>query len=300
MLSQESIPWTTGVDYITATVREKCHRERFGSLALALLQDERAKGAQVKPWSGKGYQGLGCEHVQYGTREEDDLVRISGPLADYSWEVFYGYADSVSRVDLQTTIWDRQPVLPRLRKIYDWSNSRVGGVRSRPVFDLRQTTLGGATLYCGRRQSAIFGRAYDCGVKHPGPEFEGSIRFEVQAMGRRGWQLCAALKEKLLDHAQRAAWVLAWFEARVDSSKTDSILPTLRQHATATDQAVVLPSLPRVAVGCQRSLAIAAKQWGPTARRLVQAGMGQQLLDSLGLSVSASGELVVSFQVKKR
>lgn len=300
MLPQESIPWTTGVDYITATVREKCHRERFGSLALALLQDERSSGSEAKPWSGKGYQGLRCGSVQYGTRPEDDLVRISGGLADSTWEAFYGYAHSIPRVDFQVTIWDSQPVLPRLRVIDAWADSRPGGRKAKPIFGFRKDTLGGGTLYCGRRQSEFMGRIYDCGAKHRGPEFEGSIRLEVQAMGRRGWQLCAALKDKILDHTQRAAWVLGWFEARIDSSKTDSIIPTLRQLATATDQAVILPSLPRVAVGCQRSLEIAAKQWGPTARRLVQAGMGQQLLDSLGLSVSACGDLVVCNQVKRR
>lgn len=298
MLPQESVPWATGVDYITVTVREKALRERFGSLALALLQDEREKGSEAKPWSGTGYQGLRCGSIEYGTRDEDDIVRLSGSLADYAWEVFYGCGNNVSRVDLQATVWDRRPVLPRLSRIYQWANGRVGGVRARPVFDLRQTTMGGSTLYCGRRQSAFLGRLYDCGVKHKVPEYQGSIRAEVEAHGHRASQLCAALKGELSGQAQRARWVLGWFAARIDSRKTDSIIPTLLQYATAADQAVDLPALPRVAVGCQRSLEIAAKQWGPTARRLVQAGLGQELLASLGLSVSASGDLVLRNQAR--
>jgi hypothetical protein len=250
-------------------------------------------GSQAKPWSGKGYQGLTCGQVEYGTRHEDDLIRIKGALAENVWEVFHGYATGIPRLDLQVTVWDGEDVLPRLQQIYDWAKGRVGGLRSRPVFDLRQTTMGGGTLYVGRRQSPVLGRVYDCGMKHPGKEFEGSIRAEAEVHGRRAWQLAAALRGPMMGQTQRAAWVLSWFEARVDSRKTDGIFPTLRRYATATDQAVILPSLPRIRVGCRRSLEIARKQWGPTARRLVQAGLGPEFLASLGLSISAQGNLVV-------
>jgi len=293
MVSGSIVPYASGVDYLSFTSRTKALREPFEALAISIIDDERLKGVEAKPWRFRDYQGIRCGHVELGTRHNDTLVRISGSLADATWLALYGFADTAARLDLQVTIWDGLAVLPRLQEAYALACERERGPRARPMYDLRQTTVGGGTLYIGTRKSDWLGRAYDTAAKHKEKEYWGSIRFEIEAHDRRALQLSARMACEDWQGPQKAAFVCGWFAARLGSLPNASELLCACRRNDFDSSSGNLPLLHRSVSDSARMLETARVQWRKNARALVDAGMGEQLLECLGLRVSASGELEV-------
>ena len=109
----------SGVDYLTITVQSPSAREDLYARAIDGIKTNGGD-ASIKPWNFKGYKGLRCEGLSWGTRDDSDICMLSGYDASAAWDVFLPVAENISRVDLQTTATLTKP-WPRLtHTYYDW------------------------------------------------------------------------------------------------------------------------------------------------------------------------------------
>lgn len=299
MLTSSSINrMAAGVDYFTGVCKKGKYEGLFQEISVRLLEGERTRGNLVRPWNWKGYQGLRSGAIEAGTRGDSSIIRISGVAADKTWLEVYPLTTSVARVDVQLTVFDGRDITQELNTIYQWAKERPGGLNGRPKFRLIQGTDGGITLYVGSRKSDVMGRMYDTGKKHKEMEYQGGFRGELELHAGRAAHMCAQLYETEQREALAAQTSVAWLHDRTGPHKSFSAcLSSPLFSGSIASTAMWLP-LPRRVTDCQRALQCARIQWRKNAQMLVAKGYGQDLLNCLGLSVSASGVLELSDTLK--
>lgn len=198
-----------GVDYVTATCNEKSLARRIGTLAELWLASEQAAGNTVREWSGYGYFGLASGSVQFGSRADSVLVRVTGPSAQTKVGDVLRLATNVSRIDCQSTV----RLVDRSFKLAEYVERRarrVSRAEPRPfAVRLLRDSMSGNTVYLGRRMSDRFIRIYDKGTESKESALEGCWRAEVQYNNRAAMQTAMAYQEHNLDHT--------WIISRVSS-----------------------------------------------------------------------------------
>lgn len=283
-----------GVDYFTGVCKRGKYERLFQEVSVRLLEGERSRGNLVGPWNWKGYQGLRAGAIECGTRTDSSIIRISGATAEKTWLEVYPITTSVTRIDVQVTVFDGRDITEELCKVYEWAKEREGGINARPKFRLIQGTDGGITLYVGSRKSDVMGRMYDTGKKHKQIEYQGGFRGELEIHGGRAAHMSARLYDSTCRQALCAQTAVSWLHDRTGPHESFSTCLSSPLFSGSTASAAMWLPLPRRPTDCQRALQCARIQWRKNARMLVAKGYGAELLECLGLSVSASGVLELS------
>jgi hypothetical protein len=150
-----------GVDWLTCTAQTPSRVSALLAFGKDLVQQEVGGGGVAKPWHWQGFSGWTAGGAGYGFNGHHSLVRCSGPTARESAADAIGYADNVSRLDLQVTVRVDGSGCDLAQQLYaSFPGSR--GVRGRPITrSLIQTSDGGDTLCLGRRVSDSYGRIYN-------------------------------------------------------------------------------------------------------------------------------------------
>ena len=262
-----------GVDYITAIGKTPESQQSMQALATTLLLEWHDAGNETRPWSMKGYEGFICGPIQVGTRQDSTLMRVTGGEADAQWERVWRISDAVTRVDLQVTLRPKieaARLVARVRRqSCSWSNKR----KDDPLVGWRGDNRGGATVYVGSRFSDRFGRCYVKGVESGLEQYDGTVRFEVQFQKKTCGPLLRSVHQSNVRMVAVAGFVSGFFRSR----GVTLLLPAVPTHPLRISRR---PSDLDVKLRWLRD------QVSPSIRRLLDAGLYDEVVTALGLGPS--------------
>lgn len=270
---------SVGVDYITATAKDRHSRTGFEILGRRLLEEEKAAGNETASFRLHELEGIRCGAVEYATSYWWDMLRLSSHLASDHWTTVAQRATNVSRLDLQVTLrltptHENFPeaVERALRRFKREKNTRL-------EIELRRNDVKGKTLYSGSRKSDRFARLYDKGRESKLPELSGCWRVEQQIQNALAWRYAQALV--------------------LTPEPSHAIYGELERYYRERGAALVpssdripleLTQIPRKSAGeLERTLNWLESQVAPAVARQRAAGNLDQVLRALGLSDVVEG-----------
>lgn len=149
-----------------------------------------------------------------GRRNDELMVRLISECAQVHWRKVYKHADTLTRLDLQISIDIQRDPQPLVWKFFHQANAWSKRSKRGPHNDVVLGNHGGATLYCGKRTSNLFGRTYARGPKTKLPEDATVIRFEVQFNKRLATLIARELASSKNPAEYARSRVVQFFEAR--------------------------------------------------------------------------------------
>lgn len=246
-----------GADWLTAVSTS----EQSAVLMADLWHDMLDEYGIPTRWREKqtwfGYDGTRVEHAFYGVREEQALIRLSGPMAYNHANAFLEVGARPSRYDVQLTgVVDNAS--QQIQRMYEQAcnfKPITGRPASVKAFLNRNRAFEG--LYVGRRQSETFVRVYDKYEESKQPEYKDCLRVEVElkagtARSLAGLMMQATYKTTLAQNAvastlQKRGVTLPWeirgedvvFHKTTGPTPIESKAAWLRQQVSPTIQAML-------------------------------------------------------------
>lgn len=271
MLSYPSVvSIAASCDWLTLTFKEGYVRKYVSEDAHELLAKYTREGAEGETWAWMGFEGWSIAGVSWGTREDCDILRLSGGMAELLFSRFCHHPCNCSRLDVALTVSFGKPIHHVASLSYQAIELMAEPTIQR-VNSLIVNTRGGETLYIGSRSSDQFGRVYDKGVESGRKEMGLEWRYEVEFKSERAGQVLKRLTSTKDRPTLYVALVATFFEKRGVG------MPSIQRGMD-----IEVP-LPVVAVSDDRAVAWLAKQVRPTVHRLLQKGKGPEVLIALGL-----------------
>lgn len=264
--------YDVGIDWLTCTTPTLNATQQAQLAAAEIIDEERNRGNVVRPWSMAGFEGLKCGQIQCGNRGHEFIVRLSGGLAQQHFRRFHELEKNVSRLDLQVTA---STLADAHRVIIDCAKRASKFKRQhnhRATLTLITSDDNTATLYIGKRSSNYYGRLYAKGLMPNSPYPQDAVRAELELKGKAAnynfERICCMDHERPFVLQQ----VSSWFGCRG--------LPLIEDFGTFAATAVFAPPS-----DYRKRLAWITAQVAPSARMLVHANLGPELLRALGLEV---------------
>lgn len=255
---------------MTFTANDMHDAERLLAWSSEAVTTQMRLGFQRKGWGLSGFSGFQCGPVQYGIRNREVIVRLSGSVADNSWRKVYELSTNCSRVDIQCTSRTDSPAALRVRRYARAAQAYSREKKGRSSTTLLFCTDGGSTVYLGKRQSERMGRIYDKGVQSGEAYWQNSVRHECEFKGAVAWSVIRTLFCARDNYTPCARLLRGFFERR------GVALPFLEAPP-------FLLEVRRPPADCQTYLAWLRKQVSPGVKRLVACGMMDQVVQALGL-----------------
>jgi DNA relaxase NicK len=259
-----------GVDWITVTCKDTLRREQLQVCGTSHIEVCASRGEKVVPWSFQGYQGLSAGEASFGTREEDSILRLSGPTAFSHWRRAYELADNCSRIDLQMTVRTTDDVPQLVEWYHEAAGEHYKNWKRKPEVDLWRSNNGSDTLYICKRVSEQFCRVYDKGVESKLDHYRNCVRFEVEYKGK-----CAKLVAMKLSQ---------------DENPNARAIELCSAFLMAHGLKPPLPSTPRHVIRVPRSRSTSLKRLAwlcaavrPSIALLIKDGKLSEVIEALGL-----------------
>jgi len=275
------------VDWLTVTVKDGDYRRELFELQTDMVAYHKGIGNKITPWKFKGYQGIQTQGFRWGSREDSDIVILSGIDANEFWPMALRLYQNVSRIDLAVTVLLRHPVPGFAQSVYETIKDFADTRSCRRRLSCFVNNHGGQTLYVGSRVSDQFGRLYDKGRENPKQlALDPGLlwRYETEFKGARAKSVATQLRRRL-DGAQGVSLVIAqtvetWFFCRgvplLDVTSDGDVLD-LQVAARVTDDQATLDWL--------------SNQVRPSVDRLRSNGKTIEAIQALGLGgFDKSGE----------
>lgn len=265
---------SVGVDYITATAKDRHSRAGLEVLGQRLLQQEKVAGNETTTFKLHELAGVRCGAVEYATSFWWDMIRLSSHLAVDHWATVVQRATNVSRLDLQVTM-KLTPVNENFPEAVERAMKRFKRERNtRLEIELRRNDVKGKTLYTGSRKSDRFSRLYDKGRESKLPELAGCWRIEQQIQNKLAWRYATALVKVPRPESHIYLEMERYYRERG--------APLL---SSSDETPLELTQIPRKCAGdVGRVCAWLKMQVAPAIARGREAGYLDQLLDALGLA----------------
>lgn len=270
-LANEPICVSSGVDWITGVATEEDSALKLAALGHDLFWFEHERGAIKRGWGMAGFTGFKAGECELGFRGKEVIVRLMSGLAQNCWRSVYQAADSVTRIDLQYTLDHKSPVQPIIEKFYEAANESASALGGKRINRIIRGNDGGATLYCGARQSDCFGRIYAKGPQMKDKFFETCIRYEVQYQKR----LAKLVSRKLAQTSNIDSLVCA---------STDTFFTKRIRNFPKRTRLIVNYSCSRKRTDLEQRLEWLANHVKPSVQMLRERGRLGELLDALGLT----------------
>ena len=217
-----------------------------------------------------GFSGWRAGEVQFGKREDEVIVRLSGQLAHTNWRKFYALANNTSRLDLEVTTRTISAAHTRIVRHLKQAK-RWAAKRKKPPFVGRYSANDGAeTVYLNRRVSDAFGRVYDKGRESKLAMYDNCVRYEVEFKGRRAGEVAAQLYLQESESAEVCGRVARFVTDR------GLLLPT-------DFKVGVHSGLHRSASDCDRKLAWMLMSVRPSVIALIRNNRLDEVLKALSL-----------------
>lgn len=203
-----------GVDWITLTALDQDKGEFLLRAATWLSSQAVLNGNDKKPWSMSGFRGWTTKGVQYGTRDAEVIVRLSGDTAHDNWKEVYDDANNCTRIDVQATFKLNCEVTPVINRHFDQAKRFSKDRKRAPTLSMLSTNNGPSTLYFNRRVSETFGRIYDKGAESKLDHLRNCIRYEVELKGNAAQRMSAYLRSREDSDMAAGLYAVDFFERR--------------------------------------------------------------------------------------
>lgn len=215
MLSSDAVQVnaTASCDWLTRTFSNpsirRFVRDDFNNSVNVLLSE----GHEPSSWAWMGYEGVSIAGLSWGQREDTDILRASGSMAERMFDKFAHYQGNCSRIDISLTCKWPKPERNIASRHYRRITAGQDAAKRR-VYSLIENSRGGETLYVGSRASDQFGRLYDKDAEEGLARISSRWRYEVEFKGDRA----AKVLELLQPSRERAMMYLGivkgYFEPR--------------------------------------------------------------------------------------
>lgn len=259
-----------GVDWITGVTHQVSESARLATWSKKVYRSEMKMGGLERGWGMAGFSGWKVGQVEFGVLNDMSMVRIHSEAANFWWRDVYRLSDHVTRIDLQMTYDIGENPQSTIWNLFALANRESGKKKRGPKNDCIIGSDGGATCYCGRRQSNVFGRAYARGPKSKREEDKHLLRFEVQFNERLAGMVTRRLAASRSPATYIRGQVAGFFRVRT---------------GFAMDHAADVPNncLSRDVSDCDRKLRWLQKSVQQSCVTLVERGMTKELIAALGL-----------------
>jgi len=256
-------------DWLTLTCHDPDRAATFRAWANHLLGYEQHEGNQRRPFGLRGYVGAIAGRVRHGSREDGDLVMLSGDIAQLELERGMALADNCSRIDLAVTV-RQEPFDTDLERAsyeaYLLSPTHEGRrARARLV----QSDDAGATFYLGSRDSDVMLRLYNKQAESGDPHYRACHRYELELKGERAG-LVATEYARTLAQPEYVQSVMT------DYCRNRGVAPIF----PACEGIALVPGFRRRS-DVESSLLWLERQVQPTVRRLRDFGRGEDARTAL-------------------
>lgn len=203
-----------GIDYITATSHQRDSASPLYSFGRWLVSEEVSNGCKDSDWRASGYRGFRAGGACVGLSRQGTIVRASGESAQSHWCQLYHFADNITRLDVQVTTTNGAVPSRRIAKHHAEAR-RVSRVRGRPAsFKVFYGPGGAEAIHLGSRKSDRYLRIYDKGLESGKPEYQDSVRYELELKREAALNCAAWLDSQENDQAQMVALVHRFLSIR--------------------------------------------------------------------------------------
>lgn len=209
---------TSGVDWITATLREgSVLNQEWVEKALRRIDMVVEDGHKLEYASWQGYEGVRAGGCFVGERYDGHMVQFSGAYADTAFNDVYRTDVHFSRIDLQVTV--KYKVMPKriAKDAYRDAiaeNATLSVARRRKLFIIVGSD-GGDTCYVGSTSSNERGRIYNKEVQSEDILYSRTWRYEVVLKNELATVCSGNLSQT---HTNRPIWISDycghWYEKR--------------------------------------------------------------------------------------
>lgn len=274
-----TVPEECRLDWLTVTCHKPERRLPFVNLSRELLKLSESQGGLARPWHWKRYRGAHAGGVTWGTRDDSDILQLSGPYADEWFDTVWTNADNCTRVDLAVTvkIGDGIGELLRSHEAEAIEAKRAKGTG--PNVSLIGSEGVPATLYLGTRVSDLFARIYDKGLESGEGDYSGYLRYELEIKGDPALSACtwlhsagdrpSRIRNALFQHLTRRG-----IQPRFSCVGEPVRIKAVRPRSDTTTRLAWLSSTVR-----------------PTTQALIAKGLWREVFDALELPRSLSEQL---------
>lgn len=260
----------SGIDYLTCTYNSEANLDLLAFLVHRSKRVEIREGNMVHAFGMSGYRGERVGGLEYGTRHDGCIVRLSGFSAQRWWKRFGKLATNCSRIDLQQTMVHDEPWTSTTERHWIEMLNWYTGAQRRPKPHMFHGPEGIETIYSGERVSDIYLRLYHRGSKKGCEAAIGHVRYETEIKAHKSWAMLRALLASSSPQDDIAAQVRVQFEAR-GCSLDWSQCPSARIRVS------VKPS------DIRRQLAWMQRSVRPAIERMIELGHRDECLAALGL-----------------
>jgi hypothetical protein len=259
------------VDWLTVTARDPSAEALIREIGLSAIRDESDTGEKVGNWRFQGYVGAHSGHVQFGTRPDGSILRLSSAAAAERWQRVASDAVHCTRIDLCVTIVPT-PANPTLGSEVWSSLVAHADLLSRPA-RLRSINSPAAlqTINVGARTNPSYGRVYDKEAESSDSYYAGAWRFEVESKQEDAQALFSTLRRLDAPSEWIASYVARWFAKRGQAPLWDyeDSEGRLNVHRSETDD--------------ERAIRWLEHSVRPVVLRLVERGRRDDIVQMLGL-----------------
>lgn len=232
-------------------------------------------GHEPSSWQWMGYEGMSIAGLTWGHREDGDIVRCTGGLAERMFSRFCNYQGNTSRLDVAVTMSWGKPQRYLATDAYAYICSQRPE-ESRRTYSLIVNSKGGETLYVGSRSSDQFGRLYDKSAEQGKSPIGREWRYEVEFKKERAVRALELLQNQRDRRKMYLGLVASYFVAR------GVALPTIEEH---TPYKIELADPPR---SVETQLAWLRRQVQPVVSKLQRAGLEDAVIEALHLERTSS------------
>jgi DNA relaxase NicK len=143
-------------------------------------REELDRGGLSRKWGMAGYMGARAGGLEWGSKFDGVVIRLSGDTARRWWRQFGSLSTNCSRIDLQqTVIYGESPhvtITRHFREVRRWNQKR----KKERELKLWSGVRGAEAMFCGRRVSDSYLRLYHRGSKPELCQETGHLRYEVE------------------------------------------------------------------------------------------------------------------------
>jgi hypothetical protein len=276
----------SGIDWLTVTAPRGESADSMIALAEPLLHQQTDQGNRVSMWKGSGYHGRTSGAVSLGVGREGSIVTLKSREALLSAEPFLERDYRVTRLDLQTTCFDKSQMEDRWLSEYFALQHREKKIGRPLSSDLRLNSGGGSTLYLGSPKSDIIARGYDKGIEQKVAKAGECQRYEVQYRRRCAKLQAARYRESKNRVRYIASTVTTFFAAR------GIAVPRVEKRMAEPEIQYETLYTKRAESDDERNLRWLGTSVAPTIGRLIESGKRAEVMRALGLTDEESDRIL--------
>ncbi len=220
-----------------------------------------------------GYRGHALGKFFVGTGRQGMAMYASGAWSADLLEARLRYQNA-PRLDIQVTLWYQDDIATQLIDASAEATLAHREARKLPPYAVRRISSfgGGDTLYIGSRTSEKYIRIYDKMREKKEPDYENSIRFEVELKG----ETARMYVHECDDAFPQQEW---WYS---------KVRTMLREYGISLPDCVpdtyAVPEYKKESATLESRLAWLSSQVAPTVAKLARNGHVADAIDALGLA----------------